>query len=61
MGTCNHICLVPLAFEHGEIQYGTDTVRLDGAPERHGSHAFTNESRGTAWYSVSAAFAYGAW
>ena len=56
-----HWCFVPHEFDHGKIQYGTTVYNLDGHGDRRGSHAFTNHSAGTTWYSVEANFVYGTW
>ncbi len=56
-----HWCFVPFLFDHGSVQYGTNTIQLDGQSDRRGSYAFTNYDVGTTWYSVEVDFVYGSW
>ena len=56
-----HWCFIPHEFRHGSVQYGAETVYLDGHNDRRGSHAFTNFDVGTTWYSVEVDFEYGPW
>ena len=60
---CMHWCILPMEFQRGHVQYGTGKHLPGSEPyhrDRRSSHAFANTQGGTAWYSVTAKFFYGA-